>query len=381
MAKSSVKKVLYMKNETANLLQLAKEGKLTRAEYYNRQKENLISLFPGVDGMSDEQKAELIKYVDGVNEPGVRTLINEAMRLPNPDSPDYEHRLEEFAELFEVIAVEKNTTTVYKSGEFTSLSSKTEYKSHSPYEPENGEELMTFEDVFLDTYGMVYNAKHFEKLVDTKNEYIMTTAAYATADKVHDILDNQIRNTQAVLERYGSDPAIEKQSKFRLEGAILSALRTLGAETPEEQLKLLKDLSGYNNIDFKKSEKSDLPNFSENLIQMSGFMGSGELIPVNLNTLIDISKRLLAKVDENKIKNYPDSPDEKARILETRYTNVFGRESVDNLVEAFKNDQEGIVQNARTGVELASGVAAIVGMFICPPAALIAAGVGATARG
>ncbi len=370
LSKSNVARVLYMKNETAELLRKAHNNELTASEYYNILKKNLITIFPGVENFSEEQKTQLNEYVNGVDENGLRFLIREALKIPNSDSPYYEEALKQFSETFEAVAITKNTTTVYTSGEFTSFSTSTEYVPHETYEPENGERLITFEEVFRDSFGRNYSTRDFERLEDAKSEYMMTVSVYAKADRIHELLDKQI-NINKANNAYGVDPFQEKMSMRALEGAIFSALRELGATTPEEQLELLKDFSGYNNIKFKEFKDGEFPDFNEPMIQ------NESSIPMNSYTLTNIAQKFLAKIDENRDANCPKNPEWAANTLETRYAVMFGDDDVETIVQAYINEQESFVQGVRTGVEIVGGAAAIIGMFVCTPLALAGAAVGA----
>lgn len=370
MAKSNVMRILYMKNETAELLRKAQDGELTFSEYYKTQKENLMAIFPGAKNYTDEQKTKLRAYIDGVNERVLIFLIKEALKVPNPDSPDYNAKRQEFAQLFETVAVQKDTTTISTKGDFTSFSSKTEYKPHSAYSPENGERLMTFEEVFKNSYGLEYDIKNFERLENAKTEYLMAVSVYAKADKIHELLDRQISINKG-NNSYGANSAQEKQSMKALESAMFAALRELGANTPEEQLNLLKDMSGYSDIKLKDFKENKVSYLNDLIIE------TGSNFPINSYMLVDIAQKLLDKVDENKNSNPLNTPENTARNLEVWYGHTFGREDVDSLVQAYINDQESSVQSLRTGVEIAGGAAAVIGMFVCPPLALAGAAVGA----
>lgn len=370
MAKSSVKKVLYMKNETANLLKRAHEGDLTYSEYYSILRENLMNIYPGLENLTGGQKAQLKEYLDGVDEKGISFLTQEALKVPTSDNPAYREKMKEFSQIFEAVAVEKRTESVTQIGEINSFSTNTEYLPHPKYTPENGEELVTFEEVFQNSYGCGYSSGKFEKLEDFKNKYLMTVSGYAAADRVHEILDKQIAINKG-NNTYGANQAAEQHAMLGLESAIFSALKELGAGTQEEQIKLLKELSGYSNIKFRDVEEGALLDLSQSRLEYTNADR-----PINSYALTDIAEKLLSKIDENKARNYNRTPEQAAQSLQTHYTMFFGQENVDTVVQAYLNDQEGSVQSLRTGVELAGGAAAIIGLFVCPPAALAGAVVG-----
>ena len=356
LSRSSVARALYVQNENAEFLRLAKNGELTFEEYYLGIKDTLFNTFPDVQNMSDAAKQKLKQYIDGLEPQQVKRLQNQILELPNKDAPDYKEKVDEFFTNFQAEAVETVSNTEY-SDEF-GMKFTSEQQAKPPYEIEDGDRLMTFEEVFKGSYGVEYNSENFNILSSVRNKYLMISATYANTAKIHELLDDVIVLNEGNLAA-GVSPEIDARAMQRLETSLCLSLGTLGAESDNDKSELLCEMCGVDDIEVKDG-KIVFANDSASKIQK----------PMTSMFLTSIAKKFLSSVDKNVEENCGTTPEEYAAVLLNNYHNVFGRDSTENLVNAFIQDQENGVSVLRRGVELTGTAAMIVGMFTCPAVAL-----------
>ena len=370
LSKSNVKKQLYVKQETSILLSKAKNGTLTKREYYQSLKEVLFDIFPNLDSLSSERKEELRTRIDTLSPSQVARNISDILRLPNPDDKSYQSMLSTYVELF------ASETSITQSVDTTAYEQRIHSETKSiaqPYNLQGGEELMTFEEVFEDRYQKPYDSEKYEQLVDARNKLMMMSSSRASYNELYNLLHPAIVNGEGLQEPgHGQQSElIQSSAVYNLQNTIMSALNKLGYTDDALKTEFMRKVLNSDSIEIKNGQ------FTSNVDSASPFQYPKT---DSLYNLTNIARQLLSYVEKNAPTE--DEITSQSAIVESRYREVFGNKDTDSLVNAFIQDSESVVSTVRTGVEAAGVAAMVVGMFVCTPLAVggaIAGGVGGIA--
>lgn len=329
LSKSSVAKNLFIKNETAELLRRAKAGTLTKSEYYNIIKENLMQTFPGVEEMNEEELQKLADMINSLSPERVEQIQKKILALPSPDSEEYDSAVQEFGRNFvaETCIVEQDTNTINQDG-ISSGKSKVTYKPNSAYQLEEGNELMSFEKVYKLRNGIEFNQEKVENYNRLSSQYGIQQSFNELKEYVHGVLD-----------RANSDSKIEK--------SILEILSSLSQAKDDDALtKILRHMTGINDVS----------------------VVSGKIMTTDMQAL---KQALLSKIDAQVDEiNGGKSFEEITAEMEKAYKEAYGEENVELLAKAYVQEQEKFVKTTRTVIEIGGAAASIIGMFCCPPLAI-----------
>ena len=366
LSKSSVIKALYVKQETSVLLDNARKGYLTKQEYYERQKQLVFDIFPEIERLDTTKREEIKKRISTLSPAELQQQVNRILELPNKDSSNYNDAIFNYLNDFTQITT---VSTAFKAkGDKVSLHSTKEIKQ--AYEISGSEELITFEEVFRDRYGVEYNADNFEQLTEQKNQLSLMYSAQATYNQVYESLHPQISACEA-LQEHGTTGGNEFQKQAQadiLKNKIFEILDKLGFKDDNSKTEYLSRITGIN-IQVKDGQFVKPHNSETKFARKDNN---------SIEQVTYIAKSLLKKLEEN----VPS--DEKVKVLQDKayytYLNTFGDNDTTSLVQAYINDSENSVKTVRTGLEGMLGAAALISMFICPPAAL-AFGIGGSVAG
>lgn len=354
MAKSTLMKNLYIKNEYNELLKRAKEGTLTRNEFYGKMKQNLFDTFPGINELSGEEKEKLVEYINGLEPKQIQRLQDRILQMPNPDDPGYEQSLSDFNISFSDEAFVK-TTANNSDGINTVLKDK---RAKDPYVLTGGDQLITFEEVYKDTQGVEYKRENIEKFNQDAANFSLYGSVVQKQTRIHEILDSSINLVEG-NNRYGVSAEINAASDKRLENSIVLALKELCGDDEKAMNEAFQKMTG----------RTDLQIVNGSLKCLTG----GGYAPLKINgiELAGIAKQIVQTVDSRVLDvTKGKSIKDLSRELEESYKKTFGSKNLAQMAQAYVNDQKGAVQTVRSGIEYAGVGAMAVGMFCCPPLAV-----------
>ena len=345
LAKSNVQDVVDKQSQTAEFLQEAKDGKLTYKDYLERKRNTLLNSFPNIDKYNDEQKQKIKQGIDTLDVDTTNRLQQQILALPNKDDAEYKTKAKEFfTEFLNVSTIKTEQKTI--NDEISTSSTTTRLKK--AYNPSDGDRLMTFEEVFKAEQGVEFNKDNIQK-------YNESVAKFALATKLNSAKETINKNISLALERYKVDSStglnstdITNSNLALTVGSTIMQLYGRG-----NIAKGLADLTdGKYTLDENTNSLEDLAN---------KYHGS----------ITDIAKLIQTKINERCDKAMGGkSLDDYAKIMAEDYKNAYGFRDANALANAFAQDQEGIVQTARNGVQIVGTVVMVGGMAFCPPAAL-----------
>ena len=350
LPKSKVEEVIYKQFKTAEYLKKAKANNLTYAEYFDLKRGFLMGIFPGVENLDDKQKEMLKNMISSLSMDELLEQQDKILNLPDKDSPEYQEAMNKFFTEFK----EKTTDTIatFEKNDFSqNMKIKTEPKAE--YKPENGDRLMTFDEVYMLEQGVEFNKDNIQKSNESAATFTLINNVKAKKDKVHEILHDNLRLVEG-NNALGATKEIQESSNQRLEISILSALNLMYGPDLEKQNAALKELAG------------------EGYVIENGQIKSNSQFQLNESILLpDIAHKILDKVDSNYNKLLGGKTlEDYAQEMADSYTNAYGKKDASALASSYVQEQEGVVKNVRTGVEIVGSAVMFGGMFFFPPAAL-----------
>ena len=349
ISKSNVKKLLYLKLETSNLLKRAKEGKLTKKEYFNEIKNTLYVIYPRPEKPSKEFEKQLESRIASLSPEEVERNIDEVLKLPNPKAKDYNEKLTEYLAKFKNQTSEPDT---FREVDGKSICIRGGIKQ--AFKLKDGQDLMTFEEVFKDRFQTEYDTKKYEELVKAKNELTLLSGASATYNQVYNELHSKILTCESLMEPGRGNESVANIQAGYLQGKIVDVLKSLGYEDAQSQNEFLMKATGRT-LDIEQEAEGD------NKLPFK--------IPTyDINKVTYVAKQLLAYLKKNAPSQ--EKLENQAKIVDDRYRSLFGNTDSDAIVNSFIQDSENFVGKVRTGVEIVGAATMVVGMFVCTPLAV-----------
>ena len=336
ISKSSVARNLYIKNETTELLRLAKNGTLTFEEYYSRIKQNLMETYPGVENMTEPELEKLAQMINSLSPERVQQIQKNILALPDPSEANYEDAVAEFNNNFknETCTISTEYIEVIGGESGKHYEEKVTESINDDYSLKiNGDNsiinrLMSFEEVFELRTGVKYNRENIEKYNQLSSEFAIQQSFEELSNYIHSNLDKD----------------------------------TSDAKTEKTLLQILESLS---------SQKDD-NTLTKTLVHMTGIsdikVENGHIITADIQAAKQaLINNLDAQINEvYKGKSFK----ELSTNLENAYKKAFGKDNVELLAKAYAKDQSDAVKNTRKAIEYAGFGAAVVGMFCCPALAI-----------
>ena len=352
LSKSNVARALYVKQETSELLRKAKRGDLTKKEYYGDIQQLMYDIFPEIERLDKDRQNQIRERIVTLSPAEIQKEIDKIVQLPNRESPEYKNSIRDYLEGFSEIT--SDTTIVRQEGDRSGYFDK---RIKSAYKLSGNEDLMTFEEVFQDRYGVEYKSENLDKLTTAKNELSIMYSMKATYDEIYKTLHAEILDCEAMQEpcAVGMSEIVKQGKAYSLKTKIFGVLDKLGLTDDESKAAFIKKATGIEvsieNGEFVQGENE------------YGLYKSGSIEQVTY-----IAKRLLSYVE----KQVPTAEEfeKKQNEVYTSYRDMFGENDTDGLVQSYINDNESAVGKLRGGVEGALGLAMVVSLFVCPPAAL-----------
>ena len=347
LAKSNVQDVVDKQSQTAEFLQEAKDGKLTYKDYLERKRGLLYKSLPDIDSFTDKQKEVFEKCIKTLNPEQINALQYELSTLPK-DKDKYKDAKLKFYGLFRNMSMteQKSNVTVDKTNFKT-----TKYIQNKEFIPKNGDRLMTFEEVYQLEQGVEFKKENIQK-------YNESITKFALASKLSNTKETVDKSISRALEQYNVDSTTGLNSTdlnnanlaLTLKGAIA---QIYGKDKVAEGLKDLTDGKYILDDDTKSIE---------------------ELTNKYHGSIKDIAKLIQTKINERCDKAMGGkSLEDYAKTMAKDYKNAYGFRDANALANSFAQDQEGVVQAARNGVQILGTAIMIAGMAFFPPAALVGA--------
>lgn len=366
LAKSNVQDVVDKQSQTAEFLQEAKDGKLTYKDYLERKRNTLLNSFPNIDKYNDEQKQKIKQAIDTLDVDTTNRLQQQILALPNKDDAEYKTKAKEFfTEFLNVSTIKTEQKTI--NDEISTSSTTTRLKK--AYNPSDGDRLMTFEEVFKAEQGVEFNKENIQKYNESTQQFAYANYLINKKQEIHNLLDNNLDLANGNNANGANSSTIANSNK-QLKTSIYLALSKLYGNDIEKINKGLQELTGEN-YSFKiknPNDKLSLDNFeleNQSISENSQFKFGTD------SQLSSIAKLILDKIDKNTNNAMGGkSLDDYAKTMAEDYKNAYGFRDANALANAFAQDQEGIVQTARNGVQIVGTVVMVGGMAFCPPAAL-----------
>ena len=366
LAKSNVQDVVDKQSQTAEFLQEAKDGKLTYKDYLERKRDTLLSSFPNIDKYNDEQKQKIKQGIDTLDVDTTNRLQQQILALPNKDDAEYKTKAKEFFTEFLNVSTVK-TEQKLKNGELSTSSSTTRLKK--AYNPSDGDRLMTFEEVFKAEQGVEFNKDNIQKYNESTQQFAYANYLTNKKQEIHNLLDNNL-NLANGNNANGANSSTIANSNKQLKTSIYLALSKLYGNDVEKINKGLQELTGEN-YSFKIKNPNDKLSLNNLELENKSISENSQFKFSTDSQLPTIAKLILDKIDKNTNKAMGGkSLDDYAKTMAEDYKNAYGFRDANALANAFAQDQEGVVQTARNGVQIVGTVVMVGGMAFCPPAAL-----------
>ncbi len=350
MALSSVCRTIFAENTTAELLQRAQDGNLTKEEYWNTKIDTVIDMLTAGRELSDEERTCLEERFAQYTPEELNQLID---KLKCTNSEEYSMLT---AQVDRLIEEGRNLLSSSRSDSNSVNLSENPNSIKSLLKSGAGKEIMTFNEVWKAERGVDFDPEAITEYEKSAAEYAMVTMVNNKANALHDLLKDSMSLVKGNNEN-GVSPQVREAGEKQLEVKLLTALKELYGDNEEKINQKLQEISN-GSISYKDGNIV----YNEYSKNNKGY------------ALLNSAQKLLDGVDANvqKIQG-PYSESYYKNKMASAYEMAYGRKNATQLAQAFANDQETIVGKVRTGVEITGAGVMVAGMFFCPPAALAGA--------
>lgn len=327
----------------SELMERANKGELSKKEYYEAKIDLVMQLVPDKDKMSDEAKNKISNQLHGKTIQQINLLI-ENLKYAKDNS-----------EVKTILAKElAKGKTLENSGK----------NGPTQIGPDYSDEKMTFEEVFRLERGVEFNPKNIENFEKKSAQYELVANISNMKDAVHKSLDESLSAVEH-NEQNGATLEDKKAAGKKLQDGLIASLKTLYGNDEVKINEELKKLYGNDSISYIGGTIS-----YNNNSPSTGFgnikLGRGQ--DTEYQDLVEMSKKLLIKVDENSKKVLGNKTlKEYEQEYASSYTLAYGARNATQLSQAFAHDQESVVGKVKTAVSIGGGVIAIGGMLIPGP--------------
>lgn len=348
MSMSSVCRVIFTEKTTADLLQKAQDGNLTKEEYWKTKISTAIDMLTGGRTLSAEERACLEERFAQYTPEELNALIDKIKYTNNEDYGKISSQVDK------LIEEGRNLLARSRSDNPNILLNEDPNSIKSLMKNGSGKELMTFEEVWLAERGVEYSPEAIKEYDEAMAQYATVSILTAKSNNFHSMLDNDLSLLDELRSHSPDSPAV-KQQEAKLEKRLLEALKTLYGD---DEAKINAELQNISNGTM--SYKDGHIVYDSKIV--NGIEVRGDIASASRTFLHNIDSKL-RKVLGNK--SLQDLENEVASTYELAY----GRKNATQLAKAFENDQESITGKVRQGVEYAGAGIMVAGMFICPPMA------------
>ena len=343
---SSVCRTIFAEQTTADLLQKAQDGNLTKEEYWGAKIDTLIDMLTADRNLSDEERACLEERFAQYTPEELNQLIDKAKCTNQEDYAKLTGQIDK------LIEEGRNLLSANLGDSGGEVINENPNSIKALMKTGAGKEIMTFNEVWLAERGVEFDPQAIEEYEQAAAEYAMVTMVTNKANSIHELLKDSMTLVKGNNEN-AVDPQTREAGEKRLETNLITALKSLYGDNEEKINQKLQEISD-GAISYKDGQFVYTVN--------KGYC------------LLNSAQKLLDAVDENvqKIQGCY-APEYYKNTMSSAYELAYGRKNATHLAQAFANDQEEIVGKVRTGVELTGAAVMVGGMFFCPPAALAGA--------
>lgn len=387
LSSKNVGDVLDKEFQGLTFLQKAREGRLTKREYYEQNKERLKEMIMKRFERKDETGVSYLDKLRGNFSEEEFTKILDEYITKTTDSistmkgiKDVQHKLimlgdEETADFISKIAQNAKTETL---SEFSIEGQNKKLPGFTPdTHPFDSDEPMTFEETFELERGTKFDKKAFENLQQSKGEMSFATGAYNKTQELRNnvklLLDEYAEETKTYTDMDGrtiggnEPPAADRADKI---SAFFTDYYAVSPESAKNDLasiitkqkldlKISQDENGKLTIDFGELYKTDAQKNRA------------------LNTLLKVS----VQEQDNKLTKLlgGKSYESYLEAYQNDYKNALGKENADELAKAMRDDQMTVVDKY-SGLASMGGMAVMCagGILTLTPAAPLGMGMVAT---
>ncbi len=357
MSSSNVEEALALQSEGADNLMLARDGKLSKREYYLENREHLKKMLTrrlyekdeqsGLDFLdrnkgskSKEEFAEFFdKFIDNMLDkiPSIESLKKSIHELVTSNPEQTEENLQKLLKRAEnhqnrEIPVENNGLNIKGSG------IPPEFDSDEP---------ISFEEVYRYERGVEFDKERIEQTIQKGKELTFAASVYKkytdfkdSADKIINADSMPDKKSKQIIELYNEYYAVssnETDVKKHLNETIKKG--NLPVTIKEENGEITLDLSAYKTEDEKNKA---------------------------LNMLLRFG---IKEQKERAAKLLGGNPEEKMLAIsqdyETVYNNAYGNEFTEELVQAMANDNDTVIQRYTGGTSLSGMAVTVIGGVLC----------------
>ncbi len=327
LAKSNVEKIIYKQLETAYFLKEAQANNLTYKEYYEQRKELLYKTFPGIERFNDKQKDSLKRMIDTLSPEQVQQMQDKVLALPEKGAEGYEDSVRNFLNDFKT---ETTDSVINSSPEF---GMKVQTKPKEKFELTDGERLMSFDEVYYLEQEVEFNKANIQKYNESAAKFAFLSGVNKKREDIHQILQKPLLNIKT-RSTTGSESAEMLESEMGIYVNI--ALEKLYGKDPEKVKAGLEQITNGENLSMQETAQRIMDFVDSNYEKLTG---------------------------GKKLEDY-------ANEMASDYKSAYGEKDAANLAQSYVQDQEGVVQNIRSGVEFVGMGVMVGGMILFPPAAL-----------
>lgn len=323
LSQGKLKQAITLEKLGYTYINQAKSNTLTKKEYYEHVKEDLLMMTPGIHSMSENSIKNLKQRIDSLTIEEVKLMQKQLQNLPSEDNKEYETQAKRYLNNFKSLTEDspefRRTGDVeIQGGQFAA-----EAKIKPPVNYSDADELIKFEEVFKYERGTTFSSEKIAEFETAKTALQLVQSTTAKVDKIHSNLDKALANPRGDWQAsdYG-----------KVEMGLKMSLRELFGD--------------------------------DEMLQQEGLAKLfGGKIP---NNDIETSKLLLAKLDENyqKIMNGKSVEDFEQEYADT-YTKAFGKKNSEQLAKAYIEDNESIGARITSGMQMGGMAAMIVGGAVC----------------
>lgn len=370
----NVGEVLRKEQDGLGFLVKAKEGSLTRREYYQKNKERLKEMILSRFNRQDDTGISYLEKFRGNYSKEDFTKILEEYITQTIDTissmkgiKDAQHKLilqeEQETEAFMTEIAEKAKLAQTKDFLPEGQNKKLPHLKPAPH-PYDSEELMTFGETFELERGTKFSSQSFELLQQSKGELSFATGAYNKTQQLRNnvkmFLDEYSVATKAKTMADGTLVETEEPLAEKRAAEISSMFTEYYASAPEMAQKELETIITKQKLDLKISENSD----GALSIEFGELYKDDKQKNRAVNTLLKISvqeqeKKLNRMLGGKSYESYLEK-------YQQDYCMTFGRRNADELAKAMREDQmtvvdkySGIASMAGLGLMAAGGVVMI----------------------
>ena len=330
LAKSNVEKIIYKQLETAYFLKEAQANNLTYKEYYEQRKELLYKTFPGIERFNDKQKDSLKRMIDTLSPEQVQQMQDKVLSLPEKGAEGYEDSVRNFLNDFKTETTD--SVLVDNSTDFNQ-SMKVQTKPKEKFELTDGERLMSFDEVYYLEQEVEFNKANIQKYNESAAKFAFLSGVNKKREDIHQILQKPLLNIKT-RSTTGSESAEMLESEMGIYVNI--ALEKLYGKDPEKIKAGLEQITNGENLSMQETAQRIMDFVDSNYEKLTG---------------------------GKKLEDY-------ANEMASDYKSAYGEKDAANLAQSYVQDQEGVVQNIRSGVEFVGMGVMVGGMILFPPAAL-----------